>query len=363
MCATTAGNPSPWCTQLRPLPRPSATARTTSHPSCYVGWQSSFASIDRSSHRNLGIIRNLGIAGVEWINKMVHTDLNHSAWLMLNVMPDDRALRIGVDDCDIVDITEAAAANITGNRMGGSKTIPVSEGAPSQSEIKAVRSILKLYGVTEEITISELVALLLGESKKWVELNYEGAARTERAFAMLYLSIALGPVERKCCVNRNSYMMVILHPDLNDVNWGKYAVDEIISGARKLNRENALLNITLHGCPALPEILYFDSVDTGFIQLDQKAVPRIKYYNKQILSALVKANSKADGGRITFGLMKDQSRMCQRSRDGPRADRREEQAQETASPSGSASWARMGLECRTTNTLIQDRRGGEEDND
>lgn len=52
------------------------------------------------------------------------------------------------------------------------------------------------------------------------------------------------------------------------------------------------------------QILYFDSVDTGFIQLDQKAVPRIKYYNKQILSALVKANSKVEGGRITFGLMK-----------------------------------------------------------
>ncbi|XP_037460443.1 uncharacterized protein LOC119331392 [Triticum dicoccoides] len=99
-------------------------------------------------------------------------------------------------------------------------------------------------------------------------------------------------------------MMVILYLDLKDVNWGKYAIDEIISGARKLNRDNPLLNITLHGCPALLEIRYFDSVDTGFIQLDPKALPRIKHYNKQILSALVKANSRVDGGRITFGIMK-----------------------------------------------------------
>uniref|UniRef100_M8CCC4 Uncharacterized protein n=1 Tax=Aegilops tauschii TaxID=37682 RepID=M8CCC4_AEGTA len=203
-----------------------------------------------SEHRICRKLRKLGIEGVEWINKMVHTDLNHSAWLMLNVMPDERALRIGVDDCDIVHIREAATANITRNRMGGSINIPVCEGAPSHSEIKVVRSILKLYDVTEEITVSELVALLLGESKKGLELDEEGASRTERSFAMLYLSIALGPVEKKCCVNRSSYMMVILYPDLKDVNWGKYVVDEIISGARKLNRDNPLLNITLKEiCP------------------------------------------------------------------------------------------------------------------
>lgn len=78
---------------------------------------------------------------------------------MLNVMLDDRAMRIGVDDCDIVHITETAVANITGKRMGGSITIPISEGAPSHSEIKDVRSILRLHDVTEEITVSELVTL------------------------------------------------------------------------------------------------------------------------------------------------------------------------------------------------------------
>ena len=111
---------------------------------------------------------------------------------MLNVMLDDRAMRIGVDDCDIVHITETAVANITGKRMGGSITIPISEGAPSHSEIKDVRSILRLHDVTEEITVSELVTLLLGESKKGFELDDEGPSRTQRAFAMIYLSIALG---------------------------------------------------------------------------------------------------------------------------------------------------------------------------
>lgn len=200
------------------------------------------------------VIRKMGLEGVEWTNKLVHTDLNHSAWLMLNVMPEDRALRIGVSNCDIVHITEAAVANITGNRMGGSYTVTVSEGVPMASEIKTVRSILKLPDVTEEITVSELVALLLVETKKVRKLNDDDAARTQRAFAMLYLFIALGPGEKQTRINRSSYMMVMMHADLTDVNWGKYAIDEIITGARKLNRDNPLLNITLHGCPVILEV-------------------------------------------------------------------------------------------------------------
>jgi hypothetical protein len=67
--------------------------------------------------------------------------------------------------------------------------------------------------------------------------------------SVLLSLIALGLEEANSIISRSSYMMVVMHEDLTTVNWGRYAIDEIVFGARNLNRTNPLLNTTVHGCP------------------------------------------------------------------------------------------------------------------
>lgn len=75
-----------------------------------------------------------------------------------------------------------------------------------------------------------------------------------------------------------------------EANWGMYVVDELVEGARKV-KDNCMTGSRrpyLYGCCLVLEALYFDSVETGFVQLDPAAEPRIKFYTPDLVKLLIK---------------------------------------------------------------------------
>lgn len=52
------------------------------------------------------------------------------------------------------------------------------------------------------------------------------------------------------------------------------------------------------------QLLFFDSVNVGFIKLNDQAKPWIKYYNASLLEALVNYNSSKVDGVTTYGTLK-----------------------------------------------------------
>jgi preprotein translocase subunit Sec61beta len=49
------------------------------------------------------------------------------------------------------------------------------------------------------------------------------------------------------------------------------------------------------------QILYFDSIDTGFIKVDPNIVPRVKVYTGAVMSALIEADTMDSAGAKTYG--------------------------------------------------------------
>jgi hypothetical protein len=133
-------------------------------------------------------------------------------------------------------------------------------------------------------------------------------------------------------VPKDGYDMVRDPALLNQINWGKYILDEIYSGAKQVqaaiekgrNRFNVygcLLFLQVKNCIILyfkilkfhnltrfylyllKQILYFESVETGFIRVEPTAYPRIAFYTGGALIILIDEDTEIVGNQKIYGIM------------------------------------------------------------
>ncbi|XP_048564643.1 uncharacterized protein LOC125544898 [Triticum urartu] len=135
-------------------------------------------------------------------------------------------------------------------------------------------------------------------------MDADETIRFQRAFAMLYVSSFVGPRDHPKQATHSACQMVLEHADLIDLNWGKYTLEEILVGATKNRGRLNLKTAWVYGCPLVLMVVFFDSIEIGFIKLDQKVEPRIKYYNASLLEALVHYNCSKVDGVTTYGVLK-----------------------------------------------------------
>jgi hypothetical protein len=57
------------------------------------------------------------------------------------------------------------------------------------------------------------------------------------------------------------------------------------------------------------QILYFDSVETGFIRVEPIALPRIAFYTGAVIMVLIDEDTKIIGDQKIYGIMPVSIRM------------------------------------------------------
>ncbi|XP_044428651.1 uncharacterized protein [Triticum aestivum] len=244
----------------------------------------------------------MGHYGVLEIDTFPKKHKEQAMQLLMSVIPEQSCLSLDTVGLRTVDLNADVWCRILGTRKGGSNEIQVCSGPAEVDDIKSVRRLLKLPETSVPIKVDELLKILVKEHKSTMEPTDK--IRFQRAFAMLYVTSFVGPREHLNQVTHSACQLVLEHEDLTDLNWGKYTVDEILVGATEARARQHMKTAWVYGCPLVLMVLFFDSVDVGFIKLDERAEPRIKYYNASLLEALVNYNSSKVDGLTTYGMLK-----------------------------------------------------------
>jgi hypothetical protein len=137
---------------------------------------------------------------------------------------------------------------ILGIRYGGAVDLTRSDGHPSQEQIQKCRFYLGIGGSSEEITVIELASVLMQKCSS--PMSASEKIRLKVAYVMLCCTVFFSPRNKRYLVPKDGYEMVIDPSLLNQINWGKYVIDEIINGAKLVQKAIELGRKTFHvyGC-------------------------------------------------------------------------------------------------------------------
>jgi hypothetical protein len=82
-------------------------------------------------------------------------------------------------------------------------------------------------------------------------LSLEETHRVKLAYGMLAISVFFSPRDKRGPVPRDAYLIAADTMALDNLNWGQYAVTEVLDAARELQESIGNFRpggFTLHGC-------------------------------------------------------------------------------------------------------------------
>jgi hypothetical protein len=192
------------------------------------------------------VIVDIGLGGILEIDNILFVNRDFSQWLLQRVDCSKAVLKIGENGT--VSLTQLQVSSILGIRYGGSVEIKRGEGSPTMDEIRNCRTFLGIEGSSEEITVTELVAVLMDKCSS--PITDSDRIRLQVGFVMLCCIVFFSRRNKRYVIPKDGYEMVKDPGVLNRLNWGKYVVDEILIGdeavQKAINQGRKRFNV--YGC-------------------------------------------------------------------------------------------------------------------
>jgi hypothetical protein len=141
-----------------------------------------------------------------------------------------------------------------GIREGGAISLQHRTGAATTAEVQAACVVLKIP--LQELTTHKLVSIL--REARMGALSDDESKRVRLAYGMLAISVFFSPRDKRGSVPRDAYLLAAHVSEMDQINWAKYALEEVVDGAKKLQdaiRRYGASSFTLLGCQMAVQVV------------------------------------------------------------------------------------------------------------
>jgi hypothetical protein len=205
-----------------------------------------FKAISEWDDKKRSLIVEIGLAGILEIDNILFVNRDFSQWLLQRIDSAKGVLKLGRNET--VYLSELHVSWILGIRYGGSIDLTRTDGHPSCDQIKECRRVLGIDGSSEEITVNELLSVLMQRFSS--PMTEDEKIKVKVGFVMLCCTVFFSPRNKRYVVPKDGYDMVRDPALLNQINWGKYILDEIYSGAKQVQAaiDKGRNRFNVYGC-------------------------------------------------------------------------------------------------------------------
>jgi hypothetical protein len=175
-------------------------------------------------------IRSIGLGGLLEIDFIPTTNRDYCQWIYQRIDTVNSYLRVGKTEAVCMD--EIAVSRILGTRFRGSRKMNRDDSRPSEQHLRQARRLLGMLDANDEVTVSDLLVVL---NKGCSEpITDEERVRTKVGFVMLCCAVFFSARGSHGSVACEAYEAVVDHEHFNEINWGRYVLDEIMDCARSV---------------------------------------------------------------------------------------------------------------------------------
>jgi hypothetical protein len=148
-----------------------------------------FKATSEWNEEQRSVVVELGLSGLLELDNILFVNRDFSQWLLQRVDTQKGVLKIGRNE--FIYLSQLQVSSILGIRYGGAIDITRSDGHPTSKQIQKCRFYLGIGGSSEEITVTELVSVLM---KKYSStLTEADKTRLKVGYVMLCCTVFLVP--------------------------------------------------------------------------------------------------------------------------------------------------------------------------
>ncbi|CAL4905327.1 unnamed protein product [Urochloa decumbens] len=255
--------------------------------------------------RKKDLVRSIGFGTLLDMPQINRVNRKFSLWLLTKTSWENSCIQAG-DEVKI-NICAADIERIIGLPATGKDVVSLTK----DEKMDFIEKYLYFLGDEHSI---------LGRADSFVradlpeELNKQTRDQFKIAFVIFIMGRFLAPTVDFYVGNWDFWSALVQPDDIGNFNWSGYVLGQLLDAARVIEwapiYNNNISAIT--GCPLLLQIMYFDNIDLGPMNLEHDVFPRIKVFDCTILGKMIQADTDpaSDPSNPRFGYSKLRKNSC-----------------------------------------------------
>nr|CAB3449396.1 unnamed protein product [Digitaria exilis] len=226
------------------------------------------------------LVKSIGFGGILCFPPLRQLNRRFAVWLMSKVDP--RSQTLVIDDSRRIRFTKEDVFRVFGIPCSGRSVF--CNGIPSKEVISKVMSCYLGTDVREHQSIKaaqEVIERDYGQTMSVEEQNSFKAA-----FVIYVMSTLLSPGAKYDYASIDYWNALVEPSDIGKYDWGDYVIRRLFD--------------------AVVKVLYLDSIDTGFLNMDHTVLPRVMFFGPENMRSMILADTvdECNGGCLSVSMGK-----------------------------------------------------------